>query len=91
MTIQDTNRAAAETLALSALSWILSDEQRASRLLDLTGLTPGQLREGLHDPAVLAAALRFLEAHEPDLIACAASVSASPAELVGARRSLEEG
>jgi hypothetical protein len=68
----------------------LADEERARRLLDLTGLTPEQLRGGLSDPAVLAAGLRFLESHEPDLIACAQAIAASPAELVEARRMLEE-
>jgi len=67
MTMKETNRpaeraAAAETLALSALGWVLTDQNRALRLLDLTGLTPAELRGGLHDPAILAAALRFLEA-----------------------------
>jgi hypothetical protein len=97
MTIKETNRtapgeraAAAETVALSALVWILGDEDRARRLLDLTGLTPEQLRAGLTDPGLLAAGLRFLESHEPDLVACAQAVAVSPAELVEARRILEE-
>jgi hypothetical protein len=33
--------------------------------------------------------LRFLEAHEPDLVACAAALEVEPAELVEARRRLE--
>jgi hypothetical protein len=96
MTIKETNHpapaeraAAAETVALSALAWILADEERARRLLDLTGLTPEQLRGGLRDPAVLAAGLRFLESHEPDLVACAQAVAVSPADLVDARAILE--
>jgi hypothetical protein len=97
MRIKETNRpaageraAAAETAALSALAWILGDEDRARRLLDLTGLTPEQLRAGLGDPGVLAAGLRFLESHEPDLVACAQEIAATPGELVEARRVLEE-
>jgi hypothetical protein len=90
MAFQDTNRADAETLALSALGWVLSDEDRARRLLETTGLTPDQLRAGLGDPAMLAALLRFLEAHEPDLVACAEAIDASPGRLVDARRSLEK-
>ena len=96
MSIKETNRASAEaaagaeTTALSALAWLLADESRALRLLDLTGLTPDQLRGGLQDPAVLGAALRFLEAHEPDLLACADAIGATPAELVQARHILEE-
>jgi hypothetical protein len=96
MTMKETNHpapaeraAAAETVALSALAWILADEERARRLLDLTGLTPEQLRAGLTDPGVLAAGLRFLESHEPDLLACAQSVAVPPVELVDARVILE--
>ena len=87
--VNETNRSGAEALALSALAWILSDEARAQRLLGTTGLTPDALREGLGEPALLAAAIRFLEAHEPDLIACASQVGVAPGEMVAARRQLE--
>jgi hypothetical protein len=33
--------------------------------------------------------LGFLEAHEPDLVACAAELGIKPEALVAARRSLE--
>ena len=89
MTIQDTNSADAEMVALAALGWTLTDEARARRLLDMTGLTPENLREGLGDPRLLAAVLRFLEAYEPDLIACAEAIATAPTELVEARRRLE--
>lgn len=85
----ETNKAASDTLALSALVWILADESRAQRLLSTTGLTPDQLRDGLGDAAVLAAGIRFLEAWEPDLIACASDLGAAPSDLVEARRQLE--
>jgi hypothetical protein len=89
MKIQETNERDPAALALAALGWTLSDAQRAERLLSLTGLTPEDLRSGLADPALLAAILRFLEAHEPDLLACAEALDATPAELVEARRRLE--
>ncbi|MBU3077214.1 DUF3572 family protein [Sphingomonas quercus] len=79
-----------ESHALSALIWILSEASRARRLLDLTGLTPAELREGVDDPAVLAAVLAFLEAHEPDLVACAEALDVRPQTLIAARRSLED-
>ncbi|HEY0324956.1 MAG TPA: DUF3572 family protein [Allosphingosinicella sp.] len=85
----ETNKASSDTLALSALAWILSDESRAQRLLAMTGLTPDQLRDGLGDATLLAAAIRFLEAWEPDLIACASDLGAAPSDLVEARRQLE--
>ncbi|HEY0312832.1 MAG TPA: DUF3572 domain-containing protein [Allosphingosinicella sp.] len=78
-----------EALALSALGWVLSDGERAQRLLSLTGLTPDDLRERLGNPSVLAAILGFLEAHEPDLVGCAEALEVRPADLVDARRRLE--
>jgi hypothetical protein len=85
----ETNKSDADTLALSVLAWILSEESRAQRLLGMTGLTPDELRGGLGDPALLAAGIRFLEAWEPDLVACASDLGASPTDLVQARRQLE--
>ncbi len=78
-----------DVLAIQALSWTLSDPARASRLLGLTGLTPEALREGIDDPTTLAAVLSFLEAHEPDLTACAEALDTTPTTLVAARRRLE--
>jgi hypothetical protein len=90
MKIQETNMDKAASLALSALGWTLADETRAQRLLALTGLTPDDLRSRVGEPALLAATLRFLEAHEPDLLACAKVLDVAPIELVEARRALEE-
>jgi hypothetical protein len=79
----------AQALALHALGWTVGDDARAGRLLALTGLTPEALRARLDDQILLAAALRFLEAHEPDLIACAKALGVAPSKLVETRRSLE--
>jgi hypothetical protein len=78
-----------EALALGALGWTLSDDARAARLLALTGVTPDLLRERLEDRAFLAAVLLFLEAHEPDLLACGDALGVTPARLVAARDGLE--
>ena len=78
-------------LALAALAATLSDERRAQRFLDLTGIGTGELRNRLDDPALLAALLRFLEAHEPDLVSVAGELGCKPEELVEARAELEEG
>ena len=75
-------------LALEALGWALTDERRAERLLDLTGLTPERLRAGLGDEGVQAAVLDFLAAHEPDLLAAAAAIGTTPGSLVAAARDL---
>ncbi len=87
----ETNEEAVDpaALALQALGWTLGDEDRAGRFLALTGIGPDDLRAGLGDPALLAAVFKFLEGHEPDLIACAEALAISPAALVDARRRLE--
>lgn len=76
-------------LALGALGWILSDADRAARMLNLTGLTPDVLRDGVSENATLAAVLAFLEGHEPDLIAAADHLGVKPEALVRARMELE--
>ena len=76
-------------MAFQALAWSLMDEARAERLLSLTGLTPEGLRSTIHERSTQAAILSFLEAHEPDLVACAAVIGVSPAVLVHARQELE--
>lgn len=80
----------AQAIALLALATAVSDERRAKRFLDLTGIGTDELRARAADPAVLAALLRFLEAHEPDLIAVAQALNMKPEALVTARRELEE-
>lgn len=76
-------------LGLRALVWTLAEPARALRLLDVTGLTPGDLKASASDPTTLSALLGFLEAHEPDLIACAAELGVKPEALVTAHRELE--
>ena len=78
-------------IALAALAATLGSERRAQRFIDLTGIGTDELRLRAADPALLAALLRFLEAHEPDLVAVAEEVGVEPAVLVEARRELEEG
>ncbi len=76
-------------MALRALVWTLAEQARADRMLALTGLSGDDLRERAMEPAVLGALLGFLEAYEPDLIACAEALEVKPADLVQAREVLE--
>lgn len=78
-----------QAVALTALAVSLGDEARATRLLSLTGLTPDDLRSRAAEPEVLVAVLRFLEDHEPDLLAVAGAMGCKPEELVAARSALE--
>jgi hypothetical protein len=79
----------ASGMAFQALAWALMEESRAARLLSLTGLTPERLRASIHERGTQAAILSFLEAYEPDLIACAGIIGVSPVLLVQAREELE--
>lgn len=78
-----------QALALSALGWILQDDDRAGRLLALTGLTPDSLKEGLGESSILGAVLDFLCAYEPDLLAAAEALQVEPQLLAGARQELD--
>ena len=83
-----TNALDPQTIALQALAWTLEDDIRASRLLALTGLDAGSLRDALSDPATLDGVLGFLEAHQPDLVACADALGIKPEDLINVRERL---
>jgi len=67
---------------------VLADQDRAERLLALTGLTPDILRDRLTDRSTLAAVLEYLAGHEPDLVLAADALNVPPEKLVEARREL---
>ena len=80
-----------QALALAALAATLSDERRARRFLDLTGIGTDELRRRAGDGDLLSALIAFLEAHEPDLMAVAQDMGVKPEELVASRRALDMG
>jgi hypothetical protein len=77
-------------LALAALAATLSDDRRAQRFIELTGIGTEELRQRAGEPRLLSAVIGFLEAHEPDLVAVSEQIGVKPDALVAARRSLEE-
>ncbi|MEO6361441.1 MAG: DUF3572 family protein [Sphingomicrobium sp.] len=77
-------------LALAALAATLTDERRAQRFLDVTGIGTDELRRRASETSLLAALLAFLEAHEPDLLSVAAQIGIPPEHLVRAREALEQ-
>ncbi len=79
---------AADVMALNALVWVLQEPDRADRFLALTGLQGDDIRGRINDPALLDGVIAFLEAHEPDLIACAHTLDVAPGVLIGARAGL---
>lgn len=78
----------ASALALAALGWVLADDARAQRLLDLTGLTPDGLRDAIGERSTHRAILDFLCQHEPDLLGAANALEIPPEQLVAAGREL---
>jgi hypothetical protein len=78
-----------QVVALSALAATLSDERRARRFLDMTGIETDELRASAGNPKLLAALIAFLEAHEPDLLAVSEQIGVEPAAVVAARRALD--
>ena len=80
-----------QAIALAALAATLGDARRAQRFVDLTGIGTDELRRRIAEPSLLAALIRFLEAHEPDLVTVSEELGVSPEVLVQARRELEEG
>jgi hypothetical protein len=83
-----TDRNDPSQLALAALGWVLAEDNRAQRFLDLTGLTPDGLRAALGEVAMHRAILDFLCAHEPDLLGAAAALDIDPAQLAAAKEEL---
>ncbi len=79
----------AAAIALRALGWILGEERRAQRFLDLTGLTPDGLRAAIGEPGTHRAVIDFLCAHEPDLMQAADALDMAPEELVRTRELLK--
>jgi len=77
-----------QVTALKALAWILADQPRAQRLLDLTGLAPADLRAAAAEPSTHRAVLDFLCGHEPDLLAASDALAIPPEEFIQARRKL---
>ena len=78
-----------EAIALSALAATLSDERRARRFIELTGIGTDELRRRAGERSLLAALIAFLEAHEPDLISVAEEIGVEPATLAAIRHDLE--
>ena len=79
----------AEAIALAALAATLTDERRARRFLDLTGLDAEELRARAGERSLLAALIAFLEAHEPDLVVVAENIGIKPEKLISIRPELD--
>lgn len=77
-------RAAAQEVAVSALSFLAADGERLVRFLSETGLSPATLREAAGRPGFGAGVLAFVIADESLLLAFAAEANLDPRHVVGA-------
>ncbi len=81
-------RAAAEALAVEALSFLGTDPDRLERFLSLCGLSVANLRQAAAEPGFLTALLDHLASDESLLLAFAAQCGRDPAEIGRARTAL---
>jgi hypothetical protein len=78
----------AESLAVSALTFIAADPDRLSRFLGVTGLGPDNLRTAAADPAFLGSVLDYLVADEKLLVEFAADSGLKPEAVARAQAAL---
>ena len=80
---------AAEALGLKALLFLVEDEQRLVRFLDLSGLDPATLRARAGSPEMLAAVIGHLLADESLLLVFTAGAGIAPDEVTRAHALLD--
>ena len=78
----------AESIALSALSYITGHEEALGRFLAMSGLEPGAIRSAAASPGFLAAILDYVASDEPLLIALARELDTRPGRIMEAHRPL---
>jgi hypothetical protein len=78
----------AENLAVRSFSYIVADEGRMSRFLDVTGLRAETIREAAASPGFYAAVMDYVAADESLLLDLAQSLEVGPETLMDARRRL---
>ncbi|APH72066.1 DUF3572 domain-containing protein [Aquibium oceanicum] len=81
----------AETLAVSALSFIASDPVLMPRFLAMSGIEASDIRRAAAEPGFLAGVLNFLLAHEPSLMAFCEATGSDPAQVGRAAQMLPGG
>lgn len=81
----------AQVLALQALAWLASDEDRLGPFLAQSGVGAAELRARAGEAEVLAAVLDFLLGDEAQLLAFAAEAGERPEDIVLARHALPGG
>jgi len=78
----------AETIALNALSFLVSNETRLERFMSLSGMDASALKDNASDPSFLAGILDYLLQDETLVYMFAEEYNLSPALPATARRTL---
>ena len=84
-------QAAAEALAVAALSFIAAEPERLARFLAVTGLAPQSIRAAAREPGFLAGVLDHVAGDDRLLLAFAAESGRDPDEVMRARAALAGG
>ena len=82
------DRAAAENIAIKALTFLTGDPERLARFLALTGLGPETIRAAAGSPGFLKAVLDHVAGHEELLLSLANETGTRPETIAEARRLL---
>jgi hypothetical protein len=77
--------AAAQKLAIAALSFIAAEPDRLGRFLAMTGIGPESIRDAAREPRFLAGVLDHVAGDEPLLLAFAADNEIDPEHVMLAR------
>jgi hypothetical protein len=78
----------AEIVALRALAWLMTDEDRALRFLTASGCDAASLRRRANDPLLLGSVLDLVMEDEASLVEFSAWAGLDPAAAARARRLL---
>ncbi|HAD24912.1 MAG TPA: DUF3572 domain-containing protein [Alphaproteobacteria bacterium] len=81
----------AQSVALQALTFILSDTDHLGRFMDLSGLSPADLENRIDDPELLGGILDYLLMNEADLLNFCEAAELSPEQPAQARAQLPGG
>ena len=77
-------QAAAESLAVAALSFLAAEPERLARFLAVTGLAPQSIREAAGEPHFLAGVLDHIAGDERLLLAFASESELDPNDVIRA-------
>jgi hypothetical protein len=82
------SRAAAQDMAIAALTFIAQDADRLGRFLAMSGLDPDGVRTAAAEPRFLVGVLDYLSSDETLLVAFASDAGIDPTAVETARRLL---